>query len=93
MEEKELPQENGFYVYLLRCVDDSLYCGWTTNIAKRYEKHVNGKGAKYTRAHKPMEVYYLEVLQDASSARKREYEVKQLSRSQKLELKNQMEVG
>lgn len=83
---EKLPKEDGFYVYLIRCVDDSLYCGWTTNLLKRYEKHVNGKGAKYTKAHPPMEVYYYESFEDATSARKREYEIKQMHRQDKLKL-------
>lgn len=89
MQEKHIPQEDGCYVYLLRCDDDTLYCGWTTNLKKRYQKHQSGKGAKYTRAHKPVELYYYECCEDASSARKREYEIKQLSREQKLKLKDQ----
>ena len=82
-----MPEESGYYVYLLRCEDDSLYCGWTTNLKRRYEKHCSGKGAKYTRAHKPIEVFYYEEHVDAGSARKREYEIKQLNRSEKLKLK------
>lgn len=83
---EKLPKEDGFYVYLIRCVDDSLYCGWTTNLLKRYEKHVNGKGAKYTKAHPPKEVYYFESFEDATAARKREYEIKQMHRQEKLNL-------
>lgn len=86
MEESQLPKESGYYVYLLRCEDQSLYCGWTTDLKKRYEKHKAGKGAKYTKAHKPIEVFYFEEHPDASSARKREYEIKQLSRNEKLKL-------
>lgn len=82
----ELPKADGYYVYLLRCIDETLYCGWTTNLLKRYEKHVNGKGAKYTKAHPPMEVYYYEVCKDATTARKREYEIKQMNRQDKLKL-------
>lgn len=88
MQDIHIPESDGYYVYLLRCEDDTLYCGWTMNLKKRYQKHQSGKGAKYTRAHKPVEVYYYECLEDASSARKREYEIKQLSREQKLKLKD-----
>lgn len=92
MQDIKLPEEDGNYVYLLRCMDDTLYCGWTTNLKKRYQKHLSGKGAKYTRAHKPVELFYYECYEDASSARKREYEIKQLSREQKLKLKEAAEM-
>lgn len=82
----EIPETNGFYVYLIRCVDDSLYCGWTINLKKRYETHKKGKGAKYTKAHPPVELCYWEDLLDETSAKKREYEIKRLNRKQKLEL-------
>ena len=84
----KIPYEDGFYVYLLRCCDESLYCGWTTNLRKRFYDHVMKNGAKYTKAHRPLELYYFESCEDAASARKREYAIKQLSRREKLALRN-----
>ena len=74
------------FVYLLRCSDGSLYCGWTNAIEKRLVAHNSGKGAKYTRARRPVELVYSEELPDKSSALKREYEIKHLSRAEKLRL-------
>lgn len=82
----EIPTQDAFYVYLLRCNDDSLYCGWTTNLQKRFYLHKEGRGAKYTRAHPPLEIFYYEVCLDATTARKREYQIKQMKRKEKLML-------
>lgn len=86
--QQEIPYTDGFYVYILRCEDDSLYTGWTTNIRQRFHQHVMGKGARYTRAHRPVELYYFESLLDKQGAMRREYEIKQLSRTEKLQLKH-----
>ena len=71
------------YVYILRCADDTLYTGWTTDIEKRVATHNAGKGAKYTRARLPVELVYTEVFEDKIEAQKREYAIKQLSRVEK----------
>lgn len=83
-----IPEHIGFFVYLLLCEDGSYYCGWTTNLKKRYVRHCKGKGAKYTRSHKPKSLYYYEELSNASGARKREYEIKQFTHKQKEMLRN-----
>ena len=77
-----------FFVYLLRCSDDTLYCGWTTDLKRRLAAHNSGKGAKYTRTRRPVELVYFEELENKNSAMKREYEIKQLSRAEKLRLIN-----
>lgn len=74
------------YVYILKCVDDSLYTGWTNNLDKRYKSHSEGKGAKYTRARLPVELVYFEIFEDKRDAMKREYEIKKLTRIKKMEL-------
>lgn len=74
------------YVYILRCGDESLYTGWTNNLEKRIKAHSSGKGAKYTKARLPVELVYHEEFEDKISAMKREYEIKQLRRKEKLEL-------
>lgn len=83
----KIPHEYGYYVYLLKCGDGSLYTGWTTNITQRFYQHAIGKGAKYTRAHLPLELYYFESFMSKQEALQREYEIKQLSRIQKIQLK------
>lgn len=67
----------------MKCVDGSLYTGYTTDLENRIEKHKSGKGAKYTRGRLPVELIYWEPFADKSSAMKREYQIKQLSRLQK----------
>ena len=71
------------YVYILRCADDTLYTGWTTDVKKRVETHNSGKGAKYTRARLPVELVYTEEFEDRIEAQKREYAIKQLARAEK----------
>ena len=75
-----------FYVYLLRCADGTLYTGYTDDPVRRTKVHNAGKGAKYTRARLPVELVYQEVCADKSAALRREYEIKQLTRVQKLKL-------
>ena len=70
-------------LYILRCGDGSLYTGITTDVEKRMEVHRSGKGAKYTRGRGPLEVVYTEDCGDHSTALKREWEIKQLSREEK----------
>lgn len=76
----------GYWVYLLRCGDGSLYTGTTDNIARRLHAHQSGRGAKYTRSHLPVELVYQLELPDRSTALRREAAIKKLPRSKKLEL-------
>jgi len=81
-----MANENLWVVYLLRCNDNSLYCGITNHLEKRIKQH-NGElvgGAKYTRANGPCELAYQENAKDRSAASKREYEIKSMSRENKL---------
>ena len=71
------------YTYLLKCKDDSLYTGWTNDLKKRITSHNAGKGAKYTKARRPVELVYYEEFQTREEAMKREYAIKQLSRKEK----------
>ena len=75
-----------FFVYLLRCADDTLYCGYTVDIKKRLTTHQRGQGAKYTRTRLPVTLAYLETHPDRHSAMCREAAIKKLSRAQKLAL-------
>lgn len=72
-----------WYVYLIRCKDNSLYCGITTDVDTRFEQHRTGKGAKYTRSHPPIAVVYSEGGHNRSTASKREYEIKQWTKARK----------
>ena len=71
------------YTYILICKDDSLYTGWTNDLKKRITSHNAGKGAKYTKARRPVELVYYEEFQTREEAMKREYAIKQLSRKEK----------
>lgn len=71
------------YTYILKCKDDSLYTGWTNDLKKRITSHNAGKGAKYTKARRPVELVYYEEFQIREEAMKREYAIKQLSRKEK----------
>ncbi|MFA6320279.1 MAG: GIY-YIG nuclease family protein [Candidatus Omnitrophota bacterium] len=73
-------------VYILKCNDASLYTGITTDLEKRVKKHNEGRAAKYTRAKRPVSVVYTEGAVNSSSAKKREAEIKKLSRQAKVEL-------
>jgi len=77
-----------YYVYIVKCADETLYTGISTELNRRVEEH-NGsdKGAKYTRVRRPVKLVYSEVCPDRSSASKREYEIKKkMSRIEKLKL-------
>ena len=75
-----------WFVYILSCADDTLYTGITTECERREKQHNSGKGAKYTRVRLPVVMVYKEEAEDRSAASKREYQIKQLTRKQKLAL-------
>lgn len=72
-----------YYVYILKCSDNSLYTGITNDLEKRIKMHNAGKGAKYTRSRLPVEYCYFEKHNSKSDALKRECEIKKLSRKKK----------
>lgn len=72
--------------YLLRCADDTLYCGITNDLDKRLLAHNAGEGAKYTRGRVPVRLLYRENCADKSAALKREIQIKRLSRAEKMVL-------
>ncbi len=76
----------GWCCYLLRCADDTLYCGITNDLDKRLAAHNAGTAAKYTRTRGPVELVYVEPCTDKSAALKREMAIKQLTRAGKLAL-------
>ena len=71
------------YVYILRCTDDTLYTGWTTDLEHRVAVHNAGKGAKYTRSRRPVVLVYHETFEEKIPAQQREREIKKLSRAEK----------
>lgn len=74
------------YVYILKCSDDTLYCGWTTDPEARLKAHNSGRGAKYTRSRRPVEMVYLEEFEDKREALSREWHIKRMGREEKLRL-------
>jgi putative endonuclease len=72
-----------YFCYILRCADGSYYTGWTMDPLRREKQHNNGRGAKYTRMHRPVKLVYIETQPDRSSAMKRERQIKQLKHDQK----------
>lgn len=73
-----------WYVYILRCSDDTLYTGVTTDIDRRFKEHKEGKtGAKYTRSRFPLEIVFRETWASRSEAQVREAQIKRLSRPEK----------
>ncbi|HML03632.1 MAG TPA: GIY-YIG nuclease family protein [Candidatus Bathyarchaeia archaeon] len=74
------------YVYILLCKGGSFYTGVTKNVNSRMRLHVNGKGARYTRIHKPDKVVYVEALASRAKAMRRERAIKKMNRSQKIRL-------
>ncbi len=78
-----------YFVYILKCADETLYTGITTDLERRVEEHNSSdKGAKYTKLRRPVELVYSEKSENRSTASKREYVIKKFSRAQKLELIN-----
>jgi len=73
-----------WFVYIIKCKDGTLYTGFTDDLEKRFEAHKNGKGAKYTRSHKPEKVVFFEKHVKKVVALKRERELKKLTREEKL---------
>ncbi len=78
--------ERAAFVYLLRCGDASLYCGWTFDVDRRLEAHRAGRGARYTRGRLPLELAAVLPQPDASSARREEARIKRLPRRAKVAL-------
>lgn len=74
------------YTYIVQCKDGTFYTGWTNNLEKRILDHNSGKGAKYTRARKPVVLVYYETFERKEEAMSREYTIKHLSRKEKEKL-------
>ena len=73
-----------WFVYILLCADNSLYTGYSDDPEKRFLEHKAGRGAKYTKSHKPLKIVYKEAFATKSEAMKREIEIKSWSRQTKI---------
>jgi putative endonuclease len=71
------------FVYIVRCADGSLYTGWTTDLDRRVAQHNAGRGATYTRLHRPVRLVYREDAPDRGTAMRRELAIKKLDRPRK----------
>lgn len=74
------------YVYIVECEDGTYYTGWTNNLDKRLKAHNDGKGAKYTRARRPVSLVYYEEFRTKEEAMRREYAMKRMTRNEKSQL-------
>jgi putative endonuclease len=74
------------YCYIVRCADDTLYTGWTTDLARRLADHNAGRGGRYTRSRRPVALVYWEVWDTPAQAMEREAAIKQMPREGKLQL-------
>jgi putative endonuclease len=78
-----MSSQKTWFVYLIECVDGSLYTGITIDLASRFEAHRDGRGARYMRLHPPLRMLAAEAHPDRSSASKAEYRIKQLAAAEK----------
>ena len=78
--------EKKHFVYILLTERDTLYCGYTDNVEKRFQAHLEGKGAKYTRSNKPVKIVFQQEFLSKHEALQAEYRIKKLTRNKKLNL-------
>ena len=79
-------KSQNYFVYILRCIDNTLYTGVTNNVERRFAQHLAGQASRYTRAHPAKQIIYVERCKNKGAALKREYAIKRLSRTAKLSL-------
>ena len=77
---------DGWCVYILHCSDDTLYTGISNSLERRLAQHNAGTASKYTRVRRPVEVVFCERQENKGNALRREYQIKKLSRLEKLQL-------
>jgi putative endonuclease len=75
-----------YYCYMVECADGSFYTGWTTEPTRRVKQHNAGRGARYTRLHRPVRLVYLEEQPDRTAAMRREIAIKSLSHDKKAKM-------
>ncbi len=74
------------YTYIVRCADGTLYCGWTNHLQERVAAHNSGRGAKYTKSRRPVELVYYEEFGTKEEAMRREAQIKRMERAEKMAL-------
>lgn len=79
-------EEKICYTYIVKCTDGTLYTGWTDDLEGRLRSHNSGRGAKYTRSRRPVELVYYETFATKEEAMSREWHIKRLTREEKLGL-------
>jgi putative endonuclease len=79
-------ENKAYYCYMVKCADDTLYTGWTTDPERRLKEHNAGRGALYTKWRRPVQMIYLEQADSRSAAQQREHALKKLTRQKKLDL-------
>ena len=72
-----------YYCYMVQCANDAFYTGWTTDPLRRVQEHNAGRGARYTKMHGPVELVYVEEVEDHSAALKREAQIKRYTHQRK----------
>ena len=82
----QIMEEKSNYTYILTCADGTLYCGWTNHLEQRVKAPNEGRGAKYTKARRPVVLSYWEAFDTKEEAMRREYAIKRLRRGEKLRL-------
>ena len=75
-----------YFCYMVRCANDAYYTGWTTDPIRRVKEHNAGRGARYTRMHGPVELVYVEEVEDHIAALKREAAIKKLGHARKVRM-------
>jgi putative endonuclease len=80
---RRIPPVPAFFCYIVECADGTYYTGWTTDPARRLREHAAGRGARYTRAHHPTRMVFVEPQPDRASAMRRERALKAMSRARK----------
>lgn len=80
--------EKKHFVYILETEHNMLYCGYTDDVERRFQTHLNGTGAKFTKANKPLRIAYVKEFNTKSEALKEEYRIKHLPKFKKLQLIN-----
>jgi putative endonuclease len=85
-ESPETNPETSYYCYMVRCANGAFYTGWTTDPLRRVTEHNAGRGARYTRMNGPVELVYVEQVEDHVSALKREVQIKRLGHARKAAL-------
>lgn len=75
-----------YYCYIVHCANDTYYTGWTTDPKRRVKEHNAGRGARYTRMNGPVELVYVEEVENQSAALKREIQIKRYSHNRKAAL-------